>query len=119
MVARQPLLRLGWLAGRDRLQRTEKSRFVKALGIVAAPGAQPVARGMSFVARGIAFDDRFAAAVCDGGLWDLHERSFLAARGSLQPDMPRLDLGLSRVARNIKCPVLITTGERGWLKEDI
>lgn len=74
--------------------------------------------GSSFVARGIAFDDRFAAAVCDGGLWDLHERAFLAARGSAQPDTPRFDLGLSRVARNIKCPVLITTGERGWLKAE-
>jgi pimeloyl-ACP methyl ester carboxylesterase len=74
--------------------------------------------GSSFVARGIAFDDRFAAAVCDGGLWDLHERAFLAARGSAQSDTPRFDLGLSRVARNIKCPVLITTGERGWLKAE-
>ena len=36
--------------------------------------------GSSFVARGIAFDDRFAAAVCDGGIWDLHERAFLRDR---------------------------------------
>ena len=36
--------------------------------------------GSSFVARGIAFDDRFAAAVCDGGIWDLHERAFLIDR---------------------------------------
>ena len=34
----------------------------------------------SFVARGVALDHRFAAAVCDGGLWDLHEREFLAKR---------------------------------------
>ena len=31
MVARQPMFRLGWLAGRDRLQRTEIDRFVTAL----------------------------------------------------------------------------------------
>lgn len=71
--------------------------------------------GSSFVARGIAFDDRFAAAVCDGGIWDLHERSFLRDRIGVS------DAGLpgpivSRVARNIKCPVLISAGERGWLK---
>jgi dienelactone hydrolase len=36
--------------------------------------------GSSFVARGIAFDDRFKAAVCDGGIWDLHERAFLMGR---------------------------------------
>jgi dienelactone hydrolase len=66
----------------------------------------------SFVARGIAFDDRFAAAVCDGGIWDLHERAFLANRLG-QPDARP---GVSRAARNIKCPVLISAGERGWLK---
>jgi dienelactone hydrolase len=74
--------------------------------------------GSSFVARGIAFDDRFVAAVCDGGIWDLHERAFLrgrlaqAAEGVLDRER------LSRVARNIKCPVLISTGERGWLKAE-
>ncbi len=68
----------------------------------------------SFVARGIAFDDRFAAAVCDGGIWDLHERAFLRER------FGRTGSGaaVSRVARNIKCPVLIPAGEGGWLKAD-
>jgi len=66
----------------------------------------------SFVARGIAFDDRFAAAVCDGGIWDLHERAFLRNRLG-QPGATR---SVSRAARNIKCPVLISAGERGWLK---
>ena len=74
--------------------------------------------GSSFVARGIASDERFAAAVCDGGIWDLHERAFFRDR------MARFgaDLGCaaarSNVARNIRCPVLIPTGERGWLKAD-
>ena len=40
--------------------------------------------GSSFVARGVALDDRFAAAVCDGGLWDMHEHAFLMNR--LLPD---------------------------------
>ncbi len=74
--------------------------------------------GSSFVARGIAFDDRFAAAVCDGGIWDLHERAFLAGRvAPFDADIVRRP-AVSRVARNIKCPVLISTGERGWLKAD-
>lgn len=72
--------------------------------------------GSSFVARGIAFDDRFAAAVCDGGIWDLHERAFLIGRTPFEAEFLRS--GLSRVARNIKCPVLISTGERGWLKAE-
>jgi len=71
--------------------------------------------GSSFVARGIAFDDRFAAAVCDGGIWDLHERAFLRSR----VNSPNANLegrrALSKVGRNIKCPVLISTGEQGWL----
>lgn len=74
--------------------------------------------GSSFVARGIAFDDRFAAAVCDGGIWDLHERDFLAARAPFQPEFPQTDRDFGRVARNIQCPVLIATGERGWLEAE-
>lgn len=68
----------------------------------------------SFVARGIAFDDRFAAAVCDGGIWDVHERSFLHDRSGHSDSAP----SLSRAARNIHCPVLIPAGERGWLKAE-
>jgi dienelactone hydrolase len=74
--------------------------------------------GSSFVARGIAFDDRFAAAVCDGGIWDFHERAFLLGRLKL----PNVNLdarrAFSKVGRNIKCPVLISTGEQGWLKAE-
>jgi dienelactone hydrolase len=70
----------------------------------------------SFVARGVALDHRFAAAVCDGGIWDLQERAFLAKH--LAP----LDAGASlirnRIARNLKCPILITIGEHGWLERE-
>jgi len=72
----------------------------------------------SFVARGIAFDDRYAAAVCDGGLWDLHEREFLRDRIASQEPGVMLRPTLSRAARNIKCPVLIPAGERGWLQPE-
>jgi pimeloyl-ACP methyl ester carboxylesterase len=73
--------------------------------------------GSSFVARGIASDDRFAAAVCDGGIWDLHERAFLLGDNlPLEADLARH--GLSRVARGITCPVLVCSGERAWLKPE-
>jgi hypothetical protein len=70
----------------------------------------------SFVARGVAGDARFAAAVCDGGIWDLHERAFLANRlvATIAEFVP--DVEASRVARNIHIPLLITLGEQGWLK---
>ncbi|NOJ38809.1 alpha/beta hydrolase family protein [Bradyrhizobium australiense] len=69
--------------------------------------------GSSFVARGVALDNRFAAAVCDGGIWDMHERTFL---------MDRLSLGNSVCkeggwpGRKFRCPVLITMGGQGWLE---
>ena len=74
--------------------------------------------GSSFVARGIAFDDRFAAAVCDGGIWDLQERAFLRDRVAASDPAIASRPVFSRVARNIKCPVLISAGERGWLKAE-
>ncbi len=70
----------------------------------------------SFVARGIAFDDRFAAAVCDGGIWDLHEQAILRDRAA--PRGVDIASPTSRAARGIKCPVLVPAGERGWLKDD-
>jgi dienelactone hydrolase len=73
--------------------------------------------GSSFVARGVALDGRFAAAVCDGGIWDLQERTFLMSRA-----MPR-DPGFAArsgnsIARKLGCPVLVTVGEHGWLVAD-
>jgi len=72
----------------------------------------------SFVARGLALDHRFAAAVCDGGIWDLHERQFLTKRMQAREADKFSAEQYSRVARAIKCPVLITIGEHGWLEAD-
>jgi dienelactone hydrolase len=73
--------------------------------------------GSSFVARGVALDNRFAAVVCDGGLWDMHERAFLnrlsrdgAGSGGIEGSWPGL---------RFHCPVLITVGGEGWLKSSI
>ena len=73
--------------------------------------------GSSFVARGIAMDERLAAAVCDGGIWDFLERNFLRRRMPQQneifPDEQHRPL-----AQAFKCPVLVTLGENGWLEAD-
>jgi hypothetical protein len=70
----------------------------------------------SFVARAVASDGRFAAAVCDGGVWDVHELQFLIDRGPSVDQRSCSPLAVSRAARGIQCPVLITVGELGWLK---
>ena len=74
--------------------------------------------GSSFAARGVALDNRFAAVVCDGGLWDMHEQAFLTNRlvpdGSGSPRTSGIRPGL-----RFHCPVLITVGGQGWLKSDM
>jgi dipeptidyl aminopeptidase/acylaminoacyl peptidase len=76
--------------------------------------------GATFATRGASFDDRFKAAVCDAGIWELHERAFLAARMSgsagsqdFADDIDRLCR--SSIARNIRCPILVAQGEHDWL----
>jgi dienelactone hydrolase len=75
--------------------------------------------GSSFVARGIAHDPRFAAAVCDGGIWDMLEQQFLQGRLSSRDAPLRPKRGYTGVAQTLKCPVLVTVGEHGWLEPGI
>jgi dienelactone hydrolase len=70
--------------------------------------------GSSFVARGVALDHRFAAAVCDGGIWDLQERAYLMNRLSGAAGACAIEGGW--LGRKYRCPVLITMGEQGWLE---
>ncbi|QOZ09284.1 S9 family peptidase [Bradyrhizobium sp. CCBAU 51765] len=74
--------------------------------------------GSSFVSRAVLQEPRLAAAVCDGGLWDLHERAFFASRFAMSDvsivPVPHAPL----MASSAECPVLITLGEDGWLKAD-
>ncbi len=72
--------------------------------------------GSSFVARGVALDQRFAAAVCDGGLWDLHERQFMMGRAGAQTSAIGAMNGYGGITRQLRCPVLVTVGEHGWLE---
>ncbi len=74
--------------------------------------------GSSFVARGAVLDQRFAAAVCDGGLWDLHEHQFLMGRAAAQTSGIAAMNGYSGITRQLRCPVLVTAGEHGWLEAD-
>lgn len=74
--------------------------------------------GSSFVARAVLQEPRLAAAVCDGGLWDLHERAFFASRFAMS-DLSIVPVPHSPLmASGANCPVLITLGEDGWLKAD-
>jgi pimeloyl-ACP methyl ester carboxylesterase len=78
--------------------------------------------GASLATRGASFDPRFAAAVCDAGIWDLHERAFLASRiyggepssDEFGDDVVRLCS--SSIATRIECPMLVALGERDWLE---
>jgi dienelactone hydrolase len=74
--------------------------------------------GGAFATRGAGLDHRFAAAVCDGGIWDLHERAFLTvniARGGCGSTDGFKKLCGSSIAKNIRCPILVTIGEHDWL----
>jgi dienelactone hydrolase len=75
--------------------------------------------GSSFIARGVALDQRVAAAVCDGGIWDLHERAFLMNR-MCRTEGSKAALNLEKfghhgIMKEFKCPILVTLGEHGWL----
>jgi dienelactone hydrolase len=66
------------------------------------------------------YDGRFAAAVCDAGIWDWIERAFMDppfSYGQLQ-DIS-LDLFVrSSIALAIRCPILVVVGEDDWLEPD-
>jgi hypothetical protein len=82
--------------------------------------------------RAASRDDRFAAAVCDAWLWERHERSFLMNRQEQSGQQPGQQLGRQtnrardeRVDRRIdhalgaiRCPCLLTIGERDFLDID-
>jgi hypothetical protein len=74
--------------------------------------------GSSFVARGVAFDNRFAAVVCDGGIWDMHERAFLMNRLS-RDGAGSMGIEGAWPGRRFHCPVLITVGGQGWLQSGV
>ena len=65
--------------------------------------------GASCAARAASLDSRFAAAVCDGGLFDSSYGRSLLGSFAGQPQRRLPDLGFHyEIARNISCPFLIT-----------
>ncbi|MFQ3454909.1 dienelactone hydrolase [Bradyrhizobium sp. UFLA01-814] len=68
----------------------------------------------SLVARAAASDARFAAAVCDAGMWDSHERSFFYRQAGGNEQTGWLEEA-NPISRSIDCPLLVTAGEAGWL----
>ncbi|MGY3443514.1 dienelactone hydrolase [Bradyrhizobium sp. USDA 4473] len=68
----------------------------------------------SLVARAAASDARFAAAVCDAGMWDLHERSFFHRQIGDDRQICWIEEA-NAISRGIDCPLLVTAGEAGWL----
>jgi len=74
--------------------------------------------GSSFVARGVSLDNRFAAVVCDGGIWDMHERAFLMNRLS-RDGAASMGMEGGWPGRRFHCPVLITVGGQGWLESGV
>jgi hypothetical protein len=74
--------------------------------------------GSSFVSRGVALDNRFAAVVCDGGLWDMHEHAFLMNRFS-RDGVESMGIEAAWPGRRFHCPVLITVGGQGWLQSSV
>ena len=77
--------------------------------------------GASFVSRAAAIDHRLSAAVCDGGIWDLHERAFLLKRISGRNNQESIEDQVSKlwrhsIAKRIRCPILVTLGECDWLE---
>lgn len=74
--------------------------------------------GASFASRAAAADDRFAAAVCDAGIWDLHRHALMTGRiahDGQSPEDETQRLWHHDLGGRIGCPVLVTLGEHDWL----
>ncbi len=76
--------------------------------------------GAAFASRAATLDDRFAVAVSDAGIWDMHERVSTMTWMSGNNARDAVGAEIRRVQRHggkakIKCPTLVVFGERDWL----
>jgi FrsA-like alpha/beta hydrolase family protein len=76
--------------------------------------------GASFATDAAALDSRFSAAVCDGGMSDLRRRAFamqqlLDVKGGHSIKSYLDKLKHHSLAKQIRCPVLVTVDEGKWL----
>ncbi|MDH8112624.1 hypothetical protein QIG11_27545, partial [Klebsiella pneumoniae] len=70
----------------------------------------------AYASRAAGLDDRFAAAVCDAGIWDMHQRVTAAQWMSGHDGGDAIGDEIRRMQRHggitsIKCPILMTFGE--------
>jgi dienelactone hydrolase len=77
-------------------------------------------RGAAFATEAAALDSRFSAAVCDGGMSDLRRRAFamqqlLGIEGGESIGSYLNKLKHHSLAKQIRCPVLVTIDEGEWL----
>jgi dienelactone hydrolase len=113
------------VVGRNDIE-TSISRWVDYLASRADVDAERIAilgdgLGAAFASRAAGMDHRLSAAVCDAGIWDLHERAFLLRRisGGNHPESIEdqvSELWHHSIAKRIRCPILVTLGEYDWLK---
>jgi dienelactone hydrolase len=76
--------------------------------------------GASFATEAAVLDSRFSAAVCDGGILDLRRRAFAMQQLLGVEASESIEFCLNKpkrysLARQIRCPVLLTTDEDEWL----
>jgi dienelactone hydrolase len=74
--------------------------------------------GASFASRAATSDDRFAAAVCDAGIWDGLGRHFIMGRTSDEGEPAEEsvhDIWRPDSLGEMECPTLVTFGEHDWL----
>ncbi|MGY4596936.1 hypothetical protein ACVWXL_004682 [Bradyrhizobium sp. GM22.5] len=80
--------------------------------------------GAAFASRAAASDPRLRAAVCDAGIWDLHERAFATRwmskttiHGAVSAEVFAALRG--GIANLIKCPIFVVLGAREALDVDL
>ncbi|EKS38936.1 alpha/beta hydrolase family protein [Afipia clevelandensis] len=76
--------------------------------------------GAAYASRAANLDDRFAAAVCDAGIWDMHQNVTATQWMSGHDGHDAVAQEIRRLRRHggltsIKCPILMTFGEHDWL----
>jgi dienelactone hydrolase len=74
--------------------------------------------GGTYATRAASCDHRFSAAVCDGGLWDHHERLFLEKRlaKTFREEMFVETKMMGQAFQlNLECPYLVMIGEHDYI----
>lgn len=71
--------------------------------------------GATYASRAASLDHRFAAAVCDGGIWEENRVSHLWNWALGGGDGNSVEVPRYRIARQLQCPFLVTSGDYEFL----